>query len=566
MRSRMSSRNAGNRNYSFSYNKSTAVFVFALFAFIFTWLSWSWTPRRSGDINTASVFSELKTAGGQHIEHSFKRERSQESSTNLQRENAQQFEEPRHVVFIIADDWRGVPVPGVKMPRVDELRARGVSFEAAYTPYPLCNPSRASILSGRSPMSTGIFDLDSRVDQNGLNSVPSLPAFLKRHGYRTISSGKVYHGETDANVWNEVASPSIVRPFADSLCSRGSYHRGESAPVRLPGPDGKVEAILEDIMCKVFDVNRTHDMQIAYAAVRALREHTTKYQNTPCFLAVGFVSTHLPWKTARPYWEETTGPRFDLDVPRAWQTPDPEDDKLAFETSRVRGKDFTFRNVADAKRQAFRFGYRAAIAQLDAAIGIIIDAVQDLGIADHTLIVVTADHGFALGEDGHYGKRSLNEISTRVPLVVRSPWAGSGAPWTTTPGTTYKDAVSTLGLYKSIADITGLGGEVPNGIEGEVWWESKHATSQVVRCIEAICPNDLSPLSEHVQELGISLRSYSSQRWVRWVPIEASAASITSIDCKNSRTEAFRIFANGQQKHTSTSSLADWACILRKGQ
>jgi uncharacterized sulfatase len=327
---------------------------------------------------------------------------------------------PLNVVLIIADDLNvelgayGSPI--VRTPSIDRLAGRGVRFDRAYAQFPVCNPSRASLLSGRRPETTGV--LNNTTDpRKRLAGVALLPEHFRRHGYRTLGLGKIAHDTFPESVSWEVYEPAYG--------------------AKQPEPKGWGIA-----RAKEADLP---DARLAQRAVRLIEGSG----DAPLFLAVGFGRPHTPLVAPARYFEMYPVDRIAL--PR--QAPE----LLALVPRTALPRDPSFRDLTEAGARQARAAYFASVSFLDAQVGVILDALDRLGLWDRTAVVFTSDHGFLLGEHGAWGKHALFERIVRVPLIVAAPGAkaGAGSP----------RLVELVDLFPTLATLARL--PLPAGLEGE---------------------------------------------------------------------------------------------------
>ena len=352
-------------------------------------------------------------------------------------------EDRPNVLFIISDDLNNdISAYGhaqVKTPALDRLTAQGVTFERAYCQYPLCNPSRSSMLSGLYPDQTGIYSNGMPI-RKALPNVVTLPQLFRNAGYHTARVGKIYHygvpgqigtdGLDDAPSWDETFNPI------------GKDHTDDNDIITLiPGNYGSVVSWLAQ---ESTDDEQT-DGQGALAAIRMLEERAKSEQ--PFFLAFGLYRPHTPYVAPTKYFEMY--PRDEIVVPpgpvarepyAAYQKNRPEEDAM----------------TEDQKRDAIQ-AYYASTTFMDAQVGRVLDTLERLGLADNTIVVFTSDHGYSLGEHGLWKKRSLFERSARVPMIIRTPDEQSA-------GARTDKLAELVDLYPTLASMAGL--EVPAPVSG----------------------------------------------------------------------------------------------------
>ena len=341
------------------------------------------------------------------------------------------------VLFIAVDDlndWIGIlgGHPDAKTPNIDRLGARGLIFEKAYCTAPACNPSRASLLNGVRPSTSGVYHNDQPW-REALSNVVSLPKHLQSQGYRVVGGGKIYHGAyPEKDAWNDYFSKS----------------GGQPKPAKLPH-----NGIAKTSHFDWGPLQEGDDALVDHGVIDwAIRELQAK-QDQPLFLAVGLTKPHLPWYVPQKYFdqfplEKVTLPKIDdndlADVPPAGvkvAKPDGDHAKVI---------------AAGQYRHAVQ-AYLAAIAYADAEIGRLLDGLDKSPRKDNTIIVFWGDHGWHLGEKHHWRKFSLWEESARAPLIIV-------APNVTKPGTRTARVASFLDIYPTLVDLTG--GEKPAHLEG----------------------------------------------------------------------------------------------------
>lgn len=338
-----------------------------------------------------------------------------------------------NILFIAVDDLNtdlgcyGHPL--VRSPHVDQLARRGVRFERAYAQFPVCNPSRTSLLSGRYPESTGV--LDNRTDpRTHLPGVPFLPQYLRSNGYFTARVGKIFHDGNDGpQDWDLSLDP---RP-------KGTIGR-TGAGRNLTG--GKLPYL------EVREAEGTDEDQpdglIAAEAVKLLEQK----RDQPFFLAVGFRKPHDPYIAPKKYFAPYPPEKF-ADVPGP--ANDREDiPPAAFPTLE--------QYLGQPEGREFRRAYYACISFMDTQLGKVLGALEKSPAAANTLIVFFGDHGLHLGEHGWWNKVTLFQRSAAVPLIIVPPGQAAG-------GTVCRQPVELLDLYPTLASLAGL--RAPAGLQGQ---------------------------------------------------------------------------------------------------
>jgi iduronate 2-sulfatase len=351
-----------------------------------------------------------------------------------------------NVLFIAVDDLNNslgcYGHPLVKSPNMDRLAKHGVQFDRAYCQYPLCNPSRSSLLSGLRPDTTRIYDNGMAVRKK-VPGVVTLPQLFKEHGYFSARVGKIYHygvpgdigtsGLDDAPSWNEAVNP------------RGRDKDEEPDVINFTPFIHNLGASLAWMAADGTEAEQT-DGKVATEAIRLLQEH----QDKPFFLAVGFYRPHVPDVATKKYFE--LYPIEKITLP-----PGPAEHFAGIPPLALTVKPANY-GLAEEKLRLFKRAYFASISFVDAQVGRVLDELERLKLADRTVIVLFGDHGWLLGEHGQWQKQSLFEESARVPFMILLPGAkgnGQASPRT----------VELLDIYPTLADLCGLA--APAGLEGK---------------------------------------------------------------------------------------------------
>ncbi|XP_030352934.1 iduronate 2-sulfatase isoform X1 [Strigops habroptila] len=327
-----------------------------------------------------------------------------------------------NVLFIVVDDLR--PVLGcygdklVKSPNIDQLASHSVVFSNAYAQQAVCAPSRVSFLTGRRPDSTRLYDFYSywRVHAGNYSTMPQ---YFKENGYVTLSVGKVFHPGISSNYSDDYPHSWSVPPFHPST---EKYENDKTCR----GKDGKLYA---NLVCPV-DVTEMPsgtlpDIQSTEEAIRLINVMKTNKQKF--FLAVGYHKPHIPLRYPQeflklyPFENITLAP--DPWVPEKlpsvaynpWMDIRQRDDVEALNVS------FPYGPLPDDFQRQIRQSYYAAVSYLDTQVGQLLNALDDAGLSNSTIVVFTADHGWSLGEHGEWAKYSNFDVATRVPLMFYVP-------------------------------------------------------------------------------------------------------------------------------------------------
>lgn len=361
-----------------------------------------------------------------------------------------------NVLFIVCDDLNAhvstSGYPHISTPAFDELAAAGMTFHRAYCQYPVCGPSRASFLHGLYLQSTGI--LDNRSDiRNVRPGTVSLPQRFKESGYWTGAVGKVFHNsgvDPGDLAWNtmerfENDEMPMVTPIREAFeAEHGSVEQGKTRSLwkqkyatiakqtrgQKPGygPTG-----LRDDQHK--------DGKNARQIVSWLEDDVQG--DKPFFMVLGIQKPHVPFIAPDKYFNmyPQSGLTFLPPPTNFWkQAP-----KMAM-VKRYEGFGFEFSVENDALRREYVQAYHACISFVDAQMGLVFDALKETGHWDDTIVVLTSDHGYHLGEHFLWGKVTLFEICDRVPLVIR-------VPGQTKSGSTSQGLVELVDLVPTLTDL-----------------------------------------------------------------------------------------------------------------
>jgi len=365
-----------------------------------------------------------------------------------------------NVLFIISDDLR--PTLGcygntiIKTPNIDGLAARGVRFDHAYAQYPLCNPSRTSLLTGRYPTQTGVMDNNVYFRVKHPDYI-TLPQHFKANGYAALRSGKVFHGGIDDMVsWTEGGEPTnpaiTGRGTARPAAGAERDPDDADAAAQSAATAGAARAAASDRIVVLEGDGESHgDYKTATRAIQYLQ----KYQDQPFFLAVGFVKPHSPPTAPKKFFDKYDPAKIPLPPDFATRpTAPPGFPELSVPK---RNADlFIGRDASPTEAREMIRAYYASVSFVDEQVGRVLKTLDDLNLRDNTIVVFWGDHGYHLGEKGKWSKAySLFEVGLRVPLIIALP--GARAKVSERP-------VQLLDMYPTLAELCGL--PPPVGNEG----------------------------------------------------------------------------------------------------
>ena len=345
-----------------------------------------------------------------------------------------------NVLFIFSDDLRPelgcYGTPGIKTPHLDALAQQSVRFNQAFVQYPLCNPSRTSMLTGRYPTTTGV--MTNRLWVGGFHPEwQTLPRFYKDNGYDTLRAGKIFHGGIDDfDGWTE-----------------GGQKRNFEGP-NDTRKTGQVASNSDRIVVLEGEGESHGDYVSATRTIEYLQR--AKANGRPFLIACGFTKPHSPPTAPKKFFDLYDVEKIPLPVdfvssPKAPAGVPP----VALTKS---GDLFIGREASAREAREMKRAYWASVSFVDAQVGRVLAALKETGLDRNTLVVFWGDHGYHLGEKGKWSKHnSLFEIGTRVPLMISVP--GSAAN-----GRVCERVVESLDLYPTLADLCGL--RAPGGLEG----------------------------------------------------------------------------------------------------
>ena len=356
--------------------------------------------------------------------------------------------EAPNVLFVAVDDLNDwiEPLgghPQARTPNLARLAKRSTMFSRAYTAAPSCNPSRAALMTGIAPYKSGIYN-NRQAWRPAMPDAVTLPQAFMSGGYWTGGAGKIYHGVyPDPPSWNEYwpsksqqrgQDPVPAERPANGIPGTGNFDWGPLDVEAAEMSDGKVAA---------------------WVAAKLKEPH-----EKPFFLACGIFRPHLPWHVPRNYLARfptdrvIVPPVFDGDLADV-----PEAGRRMARPERDHASVMEHGQWKEAVR-----AYLASINFADDMLGIVLDALDESGRGDNTIIVLWGDHGWHLGEKHHWRKFALWEEATRVPLMISVPSGAPGLPEGTRNGAVSPRPVNLLDIYPTLLELAGL--KPQEGLDG----------------------------------------------------------------------------------------------------
>lgn len=405
--------------------------------------------------------------------------------------NPSLFAAPPNVLFIIVDDlttmlgcYGNLPV---RTPGMDELAARGARFDHAYTQFALCNPSRCSFLTGCYPERTGVMDLTTSLRKNLPDEV-TLPQHFKDHGYAAGRVGKVFH-VPDPKTKLDVELGSALHRDNEILAEAKTANDSDDKP----RTKAKGEGYNRTYAASARPAADFTDYAIANDAIATLEQFKTK----PFFLAVGFIRPHTPFVAPKVFFEGID--KTQLTLPPFYR--EASEDLTLLPKASLRPNNNVFRYAApkaDEARDALQ-AYLASTSFVDSQIARVLEKLRELHLDDNTIIVLTGDHGYQLGEHGLWAKQTLFEGANHVPLIIAAPGVKPGARG---------GLAEQVDIYPTLCDLAGL--PKPKHLQGrslKPMLDDPSAKGKQVAISTMIAP--------HTKQTGHSLRT-DAFRYIVW--------------------------------------------------
>ncbi|MCX6564330.1 MAG: sulfatase [Candidatus Aminicenantes bacterium] len=370
-----------------------------------------------------------------------------------------------NVLFIAVDDLR--PELGcfgsnlVKSPNIDRLARQGTVFARAYCQQSMCNPSRASLLTGLRPDTIRVWDQETHFRKT-LPNVVTLPQMFKNGGYETAYIGKIFHNILpDPPSWSQPQPDLPATYLYMSSETRSRQRERQAAARRLGRSESWIEAYLRGPATECFEApdGLYEDGAIADVAIVMLSRLRKKQ---PFFLGIGFIDPHLPFVAPKKYWDLYDRDRIPLaanyflpkGAPPFAMNPLTE---LASYEDFVQVPNPTEGLLSESQARLLKHGYSACISFVDTQIGRVLDTLDHFKLLENTIIVLIGDSGWKLGEHGGWGKLTNYEIDTRTPLIISVPGqANKGVP---TPA-----LVEFVDVFPTLCELAGL--QPPPDLEG----------------------------------------------------------------------------------------------------
>lgn len=374
-----------------------------------------------------------------------------------------------NILFISIDDLR--PELGsygseiAISPNIDNLASQGLQFNNAYCQQSICGPSRASVLTGIRPETSGVFHNYIKF-REATPDVITLPQYFKQNGYETVYTGKIFHhGDKDDELsWSRLPAfdslDHLPKPVGFAL--KGNIEARKKVRKEMFAKYGDVArfGLASGVAYESADVsdNTYLDGYNTTLAIATMKEMAKN--DKPFFIGLGFNKPHLNWVAPKRYWDLYHRKKIKISM----QTEAPVNAAAmglhpSFEL-RARSNIPKKGEINDELSITLKHAYLACVSYIDAQIGKMISALEKEGLRENTIIIVWSDHGFHLGEMGIWGKATNYEIATRVPLIIWTPNMPKSSK-----GKTTNALVELVDIYPTLADLSGF--EIPKHTEGK---------------------------------------------------------------------------------------------------
>jgi arylsulfatase A-like enzyme len=374
---------------------------------------------------------------------------------------------PPNVLFIAIDDlndWTGFlgGRDGVYTPNLDALAARGMAFTNAHCSAPACGPSRASLMTGIRPSTSGIYDNSAEWRKSPvLAHAKTIPEYFREAGYIVKGGGKIFHAlswirdrygidQNDPTIW-DAYFPSKERSLPESVWPKSAVKDSTGyvswQPLAGNGTAKRPSGFFD------YGALGNNEEMADYKVVDWAVDELNKEHKKPLFLAVGIFRPHIPWFVPKEYFDRY--PIENITLPKIEENDLDDVSSIAIKHLRRDWQKWMLTN--NEWKKAIQ-AYQASVTFSDAMVGRLIEGLEKSGKLDETIIVLWSDHGMHIGEKEQWEKFTLWEESTRVPLIVV-------APGTTKASTKTGEAVSLLDVYPTLVELSG--GMIFEQLEGQ---------------------------------------------------------------------------------------------------
>ncbi|MEM9831038.1 MAG: sulfatase [Bacteroidota bacterium] len=379
-----------------------------------------------------------------------------------------------NILFIISDDLNTQIGPYTDIenhtPNLNELASRGVKFSKAYCQFPLCGPSRASIMSGLYPETNGTLNNNDqlgsyRVDNPRLSDHPTIAGFFREQGYFTARVSKIFHmgvpggieqgsaGGDEPDSWdyayNVMGPETLSQGKLELLSPKNLHYGGNFSKMVLPD---SLDFTQTDYLAasQAIAILESRAASVAEGA----RNKVKLKPDAPFFLAVGLVRPHVPLiapeRNFAPY------PLQEVNLPEVAGLDNVPSRALTRQNDKVWG-------MSERQQKETIAAYMASVQFMDEQVGRLLTTLDKLGLRENTIVVFVSDHGYNLGEHDCWSKISLWEGSVRVPMIISAP----GKQFQASYNTTCESTVELIDLYPTLLELAGYSEQQPDILQGK---------------------------------------------------------------------------------------------------
>ncbi|WP_372751665.1 sulfatase [Labilibaculum sp.] len=464
-----------------------------------------------------------------------------------------------NILFIPVDDLR--PELGaygndyILTPNIDRMAKQGITFTRAYCQQSVCNPSRASFMTGLRPDSLRVWDNHTKF-RNTLSDVLTLPQYFKENGYHTVGFGKAFHNnDPDTISWSEVPEHLDGFPFdpdAVYLTDENIKIQQEKIERLKAAGRSKIDQLghwyVKAKATEIADVedDAYYDGAQTTRAIEVM-ERLAK-QDEPFFLSVGYYRPHLPFNAPKKYWDLYK--RDEIPLAENQFVPEGTPAFLVHGDSELRKSYTDCPDLplpidgpwAEERQREIKHGYCASVSYTDAQIGRLLNALDSLGLSENTIVVLLGDHGWKLGEHNGWGKKSNYEIDCRVPMI----FSGAGV---NAKGRKSKALTELVDVYPTLCELSGL--EIPESLQGTSMVPLLSDPDQEwdqVALSQFLLGRDRRTTNIDEEQMGYAMRTdrYRYVEWYKWIAQDSTKGAYL-------RTELFD-HENDAQENTNLAN------------
>ena len=362
-----------------------------------------------------------------------------------------------NVLFIMSDDLNGalgcLGDPRAKTPNLDRLARSGVAFTRAYCQQPLCNPSRASLMTGLRPDTLKVYDLQTNFRTNSPR-VGTLPQFFRNQGYFSARVGKIFHYGVPRQIGNSGMDDSDSWDWAINPRGRDKDEE-DKLKVLTRGTGTTLGFAMAWLEMKGTDAEQTDGVTVT-ESIRVI-ERYGRNREKPLWLGTGFFRPHTPYVATQRWFD--LHPKNNFKLP---QNPPGDADDIPPIALKIKPPNYALSesDLLDCVR-----AYYASVSCLDDQVGQLIAALERMDLVDHTIIVFVSDHGFLLGEHGQWQKEMLFEEAARAPLII-VPAGGLRRSKTDERDWKCDRVVEFIDIYPTVCALAGIGQPRGQTLEG----------------------------------------------------------------------------------------------------